>query len=259
MKTLAITLMLTVAANANGSIVTLDGISDGADTYTHTETVTWFNGHKTAHSLYGDFDNQSHTTDIQYGIGQLAGDASGQEYFFLFVEAPLYAKNMIWENLDWRNVFPVANTDPSVGLTEADVASYRAHHETHHDVGDMKLDFGGATGSEKLIFLDAGGGNQFEADLAGGADNALGLVGFKDSSDYLLDNGLATTDLSLARDRTMSFEFQFAVNTQMNDQLLGYPHNGLEFHLSRERGLVPEPTSAALLGLGGFILLRRRR
>ncbi len=64
----------------------------------------------------------------------------------------------------------------------------------------------------------------------------------------------------------MSFELMFNVSSQ-NQQLVDYiVNNGLDFHLSPERGLltndnVPEPTSlllfGGLCGLGG--LGRRRR
>ncbi len=124
----------------------------------------------------------------------------------------------------------------------------------------MNLDFNGATGSEKVIFLDANGNNAFEADLAGNADNSFGLVGYKDSSDYLLDNGFATEELSLNRDTTMSFEFKFALNGADNEAILDLIRNGIEFHMSPERGLpVPTPGSLALVGLGGMGLVRRRR
>lgn len=258
-RNLAIAVVLAGVTGAAQADITLDGVFDSGDMYTHSETVTWFNGHKSEESIYGDFDSQSYTTTIQYGTGTLAGDTSGQEYFFLFVEAPLYAKNMIWQDLDWRDQFPLINDDPTVGLTEADVASYRVHHETHHDPGSMKLDFGGATGSEKMIFLDADGDKQFEADLADGSDSDFGLIASVDSAAYLLDNGLATEELSLARDTTMSFEFQFAIDSDLNDELLGYVRNGIEFHLSPERGLVPAPGALALLGMGGLVLARRRR
>lgn len=257
MKKLAITLILIAFANTTRADVTLDGVLGGGDTYSTTETVTWFNGHQTSNSIYGDFDNQSFTTEIRYGVSQLAGDKSGEEYFFLFVEVPLYAKNMIWE--EGADGFPISNTDPLVGLTEDDVAPYRVHHETHHGPGDLELDFGTATGSEKVVFLDAIGGDQFMADLAGDVDNAFGLIGFGDSVDYLFDNNISTEALSLARDTTMSFEFQFTLDTLTNDELLGYARNGLEFHLSPERGLVPEPATVLLLAFGGIMALKRRR
>lgn len=259
MKKLAIILVLTAVSGANGASVTLDGVLSGGDTYTNTQTVTWYNGHQKANSIYGTFNNQSFTTEIRYGVGELAGGTPGEQYFFLLVEVPLYAKNMIWEDLDWANNYPLSNTDPNVGLTEDDVAPYRVHHETHHGAGDLRLNFGTATGSEKVVFVDAGGGDQFKADLAGNADSAFGLLGFKDSVDYLFDNNISTEELSLARDRTMSFEFQFAIDGVLNDELLGYAKNGLEFHLSPERGLIPEPATISLLALGGLALLRRRR
>jgi len=240
--------------------ISLNGVLGGGDSYANSETVTWFNGHQTANSIYGDFDNQFATTRIRYGASTLAGDSSGTQYFFLHIETPLYAKNMIWQDMDWRNNFPIANMDPDVGLTEDDVASYRIHHETHHNPGDMQLNFNGATGSEKMVFLNSNGNRVFQADLAGNTDNSFGLIDVKDSVDYLFDNNISTEALSLARNTTMSFEFQFALDSAMNDQILDYIRNGIEFHLSPERGLpVPAPMSGALLGLGGLATLRRRR
>ncbi len=247
-------IVFTSAAQAD---VSLDGIFD-SDTYSDFQVVTWYNGHRPDDSIYGDFDSQVFDTTIRYGTDFLAGDTSGTEYFFLFVEVPLYAKNMIWDSAVDSDNYPVANTDPSVGLTEDDVSPYRTHHETHHGVGDLKLDFGTATGSEKMVFVDDTGHKQFEADLAGDADNDFGLIGFLDSVDYLLDNGLATLDLSLARDRTMSFEFQFELDAVINGELLDYIGNGIEFHLSPERGLVPAPGTLALFGFAGLAHRRRR-
>lgn len=255
-RMIAIALFLTGTCGAARADITLDGIFDFDDTYANSQVVTWFNGHQTANSIYGDFDNQSFATMIQYGIGQLAGDSTGSEYFFVFVEVPLYGKNMIWDSAAVD--FPIKNTDPSVGLTEDDVAPYRVHHETHHNPGDLKLNFNTATGSEKVVFVDSDGDNQFEADLDGDADDKFGLIAFKDSVDYLFDNNLATKDLSLARDRTMSFEFQFEVDKVMNSELLGFISNGIEFHLSPERGLIPAPGALALLGLGALGRRRRR-
>ncbi len=248
----ALLALLLMSGSATASSITLDGMFDGSPPYSDSETVKWFNGHKPApDSIYGDFNNQLGTTTIHYGIGELAGETSGTEYFFLYVDVPLYAKNMIWQ------------ANPGDGLTEADLSSYRKHHETHHDPGDLKLDFHTATHSEKMVLNDNEDNDKFKADLAGNAENKFGLVGFKDSVDYLLDNTLATIGLSLARDTKMSFEFQFALNETENNDFVALFANGIEFHLSPERGLspvVPIPGAIWLLGSGliGLAGLRRR-
>jgi len=251
----ALLMLLFLSGSASADIV-LDGVYGPSDTYSDFKVINWFNGHKTDESIYGD----QLETIIRYG------EDNGS--FFLYVEAPLYAKNMIWQDVDWKNTYPLTNTDPTTGLTEEDVASYRTHHETHHGPGDMKLDFGGATGSEKLELFDRNGNEIFAADLDGDSDNKFGLVqdGFKDSVDYLFDNNLATEALSLNRDTKMSFEFQFA-GPAFND-LLGYIEDpngtiGAAFHLSPERGApdtpIPEPATMAILALGGIGILKRRK
>jgi hypothetical protein len=194
----AIVLTLLFMSGPASATIVLDGVYGSSDTYSNSKEVDWFNGHETDESIY---DDQA-TTTIRYG--------EDNGHFFLYVEAPLYAKNMIWQKLDWKKNYPLPNTDPTTGLIEADIASYRTHHETHHKPGDMKLDFGGATGSEIMELFDRNGNKIFTADLAGDADNQFGLVGFMDSVDYLFDNGLATENLSLNRDMKMSFEFKFA-------------------------------------------------
>ncbi len=269
--TLPLSLIPIQTAAAGG--VTLDGVSDG-DSYEGSKTATWYNGHKSDKSVYGDFGDQKGSTTVRWHA-----DAN---FFYVFVEAPIGAKNMIWENNSTANWgLPLSNTDATTGLTESDAAPYRVQHETHHGAGDLKLDFGGATSSEKLVLVDSNGNSVFEADLAGNADNNYGLVsgGFKDSVDYLLDNGLATQALSLNRDRTMSFEFKFAYDggaggTGDNAAFLALFDNGIEMHLSPERGLttgtpptppaVPLPPAAAmglglLAGLGLIGRLRKRR
>ncbi|MBT3199940.1 MAG: PEP-CTERM sorting domain-containing protein [Phycisphaerales bacterium] len=251
-----LTLLFVISGPVSAEVV-VDGVYNSLDTYSHSKEINWFNGHSTKTSIYND----QPTTTIYYEYDN--------DNFFLYVEAPLYAKNMIWQNLDWKNIYPVPNTDPLIGLTEEDVASYRTQHETHHRVGDMKLDFGGATGSEKMELFDRNGNLLFTANLAGDADNAFGLVqdGFMDSVDYLIDNGLATEDLSLNRETPMSFEFKFGRSE--SNALLGHiedPNGGIEasFHMSPERGLtmpepVPEPATMLMLAAGIPLLAERRK
>ena len=236
-------------------MIVVDGVYDSSlDTYSNSKEIHWFNGHKTEESIYGS----EAKTIISY--------EENNDHLFLYVEVPLCAKNMIWQDLDWKNIYPLTNTDPNAGLTEEDIASYRTHHETHHGAGDMKLDFGGATGSEIVEFFH-NGEIIFTASLAGDADNKFGLVsdGFKDSVDYLFDNNLATESLSLNRETKMSFEFEFAGSAEYSTLLAAIedPSFEVSFHLSPERGLqdvpVPEPATMSLLLIGGVMIAARKR
>ena len=246
----------TGGGSGGAASIVVDGVYDSSsDTYGNSKEIVWFPGHKSDESIYND----NPKTTIRYE------EDSANERFFLYVEVPLYAKNMVWENLDWKKDLSLSNANSSTGLTEADIASYRIHHETHHKPGEMKLDFGGATGSEKMELVDRNGKVIFTADLTGDADNKFGLVqdGFKDSVDYLFDKGLATEGLSLNRNTKMSFEFEFAGPEY--GELLDYIEDpdggvGVVFHLSPERGLpAPEPATMSLLLLGGLTVLKRRR
>ena len=250
-------------AEASTVPINLDGMFDGSDSYDNSATVKWYNGHQQK-SIYGDFDDQRGTTTIHYGINTLAG--TNDEYFFLYADVPLYAKNMIWQANPWSN--PLANNNSAIGLTEADVEPYRAQY-SHHGDKVLILDFGRATGSEKLVLNNSDGDKQFKAHLAGDVSTHhdldpvgdFGFVAFMDSVDYLFDNNLADEYLSLARYTKMSFEFQFEKDSTKNAAFVALFDNGIEFHLSPERGNpVPVPGAVYLLGSGliGMAGIRRK-
>jgi len=218
---------------------TLDGMMFEGASYTDSKTVYWYNGHSTDTSIYGDPGNLISTTTVYWGVGPLASNPGGEQYMFVFIEVPLYAKNMIWAD-NW-------NYPP---FTTQDFTEY-----------GKELDYKGATGSEKM---DLGTSSQdkngkwtfktvFEADFAeGNYTNAYGIIGFQDSARYLLNNSLATQALSLNRNTTMSFELQFALDSTQNANFLALFDNPVSFHLSPERVTesVPEPATLLLIGSG---------
>lgn len=230
----------------SGQNLTLDGVFNPAnDQYASFETVSWYNGHDD--TTYGTFATQSYKTTIRYGVAEKAGGPAGQKYFFMFADVPLYAKNMVW----------------GAGMTDEEVSQY-----------GKRLDFSGATGSEKFIFMNSNGSENFTVDFGaappqgtgGNTDygvNGLGLIDFRDSVSYLLSNGLATSGKSgssSAHDVTMSVEMQFALNPSANAQLVQLARNGINVHLSPDRGLIPEPSTTLLFGLFSVAgLLRRKR
>lgn len=229
----------------------LDGIKTGADAYTESFSSGWYDGHgqdKSAYKISG-----SQQTTVHYGKGtDAAGDAT--EYSWLFLEVPLYAKNMIWG----KDIF-----------TAQDKADY----------GDKDFDFSGATGSEKVKFgAKDGDPDKFgiELDLAGDFkdESIFTVVGFRDSVDWLLGAGSAEcgsdpdapTKNCEARNRTMSFEVKLAAldDAGFNALKSAIQTSKLEFHLSPERiaavSQVPLPAAFWLFGsaLIGFIGFSRR-
>lgn len=254
MKTLlkrafAATAFLAPISAAHSQTIQYDGILSGADGYANSEIVTWYNSHDA--TTYGTFATKKYNTFIRYGVGTIAGDNSGTQYFFLFAEAPLEAKNMVWGS----------------GMTALEISQY-----------GKQLDFSGATGSEEIAILDSKGAELLAADIgsqvSGGggkkdkkgtsSSTAFGLISFKDSVDYLIGNGISTTTSSAAHNVTMSVEMQFALNPEQNAAVIAAARNGLNFHLSPDRGLipalVPEPTTPLLFGLLGVMgILRRKR
>lgn len=227
--------------------VTLDGILSVDDNYSTSTLVTYFNGHS---DTYGEYDSQYYQTLVYYGTGTLAGDTSGTEYFFVLAEAPIQIKNMTWGD----------------GMSDADVINY-----------GERLSYSKATGSEELNLLDSKGDEILTVDLGSnvdggksktGADSSLRFIDFRDSADYLIGNGLATTDSSSAEFRTMSYEMMFELDPVANQLVIDSLANGIDFHLSPDRGgagllppaiVIPEPSVMGLIGSAGIILLLRRR
>lgn len=261
----AIGLLVAPGSTIAGSF-TWDGVKDapGApDMYTRSFEADWFNGHDT--TRYGVGDGQK--TTVYFGTGQEGG--AGPDFNWLFLEAPLTAKYMVYgdEFNDDLNDF---------GTTD----------EVFYDKDS--LDFGGATGSEKVIFGgtktvtpgndgkdDIDWSNEVELDFAEGpgfTDNSVwNVIGFKDSVDYLKgagsdECGIGTdpnTDCG-ARSRTMSFEIKLGA-VDFDALKLSIQTSGIDFHLSPDGfaesvSEVPVPAAFWLFGsaLIGFIGFSRR-
>ena len=254
-----------MAPIVQGQSVKLDGFYDPSnDNYTTSTTVGWVNGHELAkgNSVYGDASGSADSwdqTNVRYGY-----DAQ-QDYFFLYIEVPIYAKAMEWDN------------SGNAATTIANFWRYDLGGKNLHGKDDKtnSLDFSNATGSEKLEFLNSditievdgkgkGKGKAsydvaFTANLYSSVDNKWGLVDSKDSVDYILESGKGTTSLSLNPDIPMAFEFKFNAKDVNFDEgtILTSLERGVVFHLSPE--MIPEPSSTLLLGMSSVIMLLRRK
>ena len=247
-----------MAPIAQGQSVTLDGFYDASnDNYTTSTTVGWVNGHelKNGNSVYGDASGSADSwdqTNVRYGYDEQ------QDYFFLYIEVPIYAKAMEWDD-SGNAATTIAN------FWRYDLGGKNLHGE---DDKTKSLDFNNATGSEKHEFLNKeitlnskGKVNDvaFTADLDGNVDDKWGLVDSKDSVDYILESGKGTTSLSLNPDIPMAFEFKFDTThpSFVESTILDSLERGVVFHLSPE--MIPEPSSTLLLGMSSVIMLLRRK
>jgi len=276
-STLLIALATSLATTATqAQQVTLDGFYDSSNAaevnaYSNTELVNWTNGHNTADDYWYDGAGASTIqATIRYGSGTLAGDTSGNTYFFLYVEAPLEIKGMSWS------------------LNSTDLSDYYLYvlggqylHKKPLDASDphiSKLDYGTATGSEKVEFGGYTGEFSEAGLLSGDIDGGgSGVIGLADSIDYLLANPHLLQDenggtfeyketggsdelknsTSVNPDIAMAFEFQFGSQADL-DAAVAAAQGGIVLHLSPSK--IPEPSSTLLLGLASIgMLLRRRR
>jgi hypothetical protein len=265
---------------SNAAGVVVDGVMDAKDSYSSSFTANWYNGHKREDSMYRDGAN---TTEVY--------TASAGNQLFLYMEVPIYAKNMIWGS----------------GFDSAALIDYQDQWLTHHN-GTLNMDYGTATGSEKVIFsgyaaaLQGGTsaqasakkakqdkkdkkGNKAKKDKKGkakkgkakkdkqakkkGKDSPAGgsgggMVNYATSHDWLLANDICDTQDCDADTTTMSFEFEYDLAPLEAAALLAaIQKDGIEFHLSPEMRSTPVPIPAAvwLFGsaLAGLGFTKRRK
>jgi len=254
----AITSAYMASGTAMADAISLDGIFDGSDpAYSTTKSVLWYNDHHSQFPKKGEPGwSALQTTTVRYGTGTLAGGAT-DEYFFLYVEAPLSNKGLVW----------------GTGASDAEIALYNVAYDTHHNplsndpTSSDYFDFEKAFGSEKIEFNGIKGNPKVNKDTnawEGDEFSGTGLLDAVSSVDYILDNGCTTSGCGRT-DFAFSYEFQFELSAAAG--LISFfddSDSEIKTHLSPERGgaiTVPEPGTLAFFGIGlaAMGLSRRRK
>ena len=250
-------LVITSGSSMAATTVDVNGILE-TDEYTGTDSgsfeASFINEHEHETIYTG-----SETTTVYW---EEEGD-----YLYLFMEAPIYAKNMIWGE----------------DVTDADILLYQDQYNNHHNPlnhyqpGDAgcedkdgsckdSLDYKRATHSEGVEFEDYG---KFGLQDSGSFDG--GDIYMETSLKWLVDNTSCTDGIlgdCNARNTTMSFEFMMLLSSLTGGNsvaLLDELENGdgIGFHLSPEMAgtqVVPVPAAFWLFGtaLVGLIGMRRK-
>jgi len=231
--------------------------SDGGE-YGASFVTTWTNDHHSFydgnHDLDGDGNPDTPLTEVFYLV------SGGGSSLNLFMEAPIYARNMIWRDFTASNSTDCTDAgDPCMGLTNADVEPYL--EGSHHDKGGsstVKMDYKTMTDSEKITF----GGNTYDFQNSGS--------NWATSEDWVLANGCTTSECTF-RDVTLSYEFSLTSLGigEADDIIQDLMDNGMVFHLSDERRAafippqppheVPVPAAFWLFGTAIFGLIGMRR
>jgi hypothetical protein len=258
----AAAVFLGAISSANASTIDLNGVM-GSDVYETSTSVLWYNDHQG--TQFGSGVSALQTTQVSYGTHTLAGGDS-TDYFFLFVEAPLAAKNLVW----------------GTGASNAELDLYNQQYTTHHSplnnnnpASSDYFDFEKAVGSEKFVFNGITANPKVEKPTnAFLGDDVTGpnLISAVSSISYVISQGICDTDGCAETGRTMSFEFQFDASARAGwIAWLNNSSSEINTHLSPERGgsltppppppsPVPAPGSLPLVaGFLGWLAFVRRR
>ena len=256
--------LMAFAAIPGNAAITVDGVMDG-DVYDTFKDLQWYNDHNSVYNLADNLFNRMYYTNVD-----ASGGGATDGTLNLFLEVPIYARNMIWVGDGETN-----------SVLDSDYVDYYAAGTHHNQAKD--LTYGTQTGSEFFELDGTGILSQFPGDLCfgvqddggnceGGSDKQTNPdsnddIYWQTSLDYLVDSGTCTTtDKCEEYGRTMSLEILFsslgtgvgqgivdsitALRLHLSDEMVGLP-------ITQPPNPVPVPAAfwlfgSALVGLAGI-------